>query len=323
MVLSIHNLSVGFQTRGGMSKVVDNVSFDLERGRPLGLVGESGCGKTTIGMTLMGLLPDNACLLGGEIFLGEDDLAKYSRRQWQGVRGRRIAMVFQAAMNALNPVQRVDDQVRESILAHHPDLSRAQLDHRVVQLFEMVKIPFSRSRDYPHEYSGGMKQRVVIAMALACDPEVIIADEPTTALDVIVQDQILTELRRIQKKMDTGLIFISHDMAVVASVCEDICVMYGGQIVEMGTKEEVFCSPCHPYTRVLLGSYLSLDTDRRLEIPIMGEAADFLSRPGVCRFMSSCNVCSGACDIEGPHWVSISPTHRVYCSQVEEGGRNG
>jgi len=312
-LLSIKNLSVGYQTRNGLLKAVDNISFDLEKGRPLGFVGESGCGKTTIGMTLMGLLPDNAQILGGKILFGNRDLTKLSEEQWRKIRGREVAMIFQAAMNALNPVMRVDEQVAEAIITHSPDILPSDLDKRVIELFDMVGVPVERLKDFPHEYSGGMKQRVIIAMALACNPLLIIADEPTTALDVIVQDQILKEIKTIQNAMDTGLIFISHDIAVVASVCEDICVMYGGQIVEKGTCREVFGFPRHPYTKTLLGSYLSLDNKSTVVIPDMREAPDLTGETGCCRFAVNCKNCSHACNSVVPHWVNISKTHKALC----------
>ncbi|HCY86323.1 MAG TPA: ABC transporter ATP-binding protein [Desulfobacteraceae bacterium] len=312
-LLSVDNLSIGYETKNGMVKAVDGISFSLEKGRPLGFVGESGCGKTTIGMTLMGLLPDNAKILSGSVRFQTQDLVRLTEDQWRSVRGKDIAMIFQAAMNALNPVYRVDDQVREAILAHRPDISDKELNHRIRELFELVEIPYERIHDYPHEYSGGMKQRVIIAMALACQPQVIIADEPTTALDVIVQDQILEELRAIQSKLNTGLIFISHDIAVVASICEDICVMYGGQIVETGTRKEVFSSPRHPYTKTLLGSYLSLDNEEHIIIPDMRESADLTLASGCCRFQANCTACDAACKSDQPTWIDISPTHKALC----------
>ncbi len=312
-LLSIKNLSIGYQTKTGLLKAVDNISFELEKGRPLGFVGESGCGKTTIGMTLMGLLPDNARILGGSIGFQNKDLTQLNEAQWRSIRGKEIAMIFQAAMNALNPVMRVDEQVIEAIVTHQPDMLPTDLDNRVKELFDLVEIPKNRMKDFPHEYSGGMKQRVIIAMALACTPKLIIADEPTTALDVIVQDQILKEIKAIQRAMATGLIFISHDIAVVASVCEDICVMYGGQIVETGTKQEVFTSPRHPYTKALLGSYLSLDNQYSVVIPDMREAPDLTLNSGSCRFAVNCKSCSHACKVDIPHWANISKTHRVLC----------
>lgn len=312
-LLSIKNLSIGYQTKNGLLKAVDNISFNLEKGRPLGFVGESGCGKTTIGMTLMGLLPDNAQILSGEIGFENKDLTKLSEDQWRNIRGREVAMIFQAAMNALNPVMRVDEQVIEAIVTHTPDILPDALDERVKELFDLVEIPRDRMKDFPHEYSGGMKQRVIISMALACNPKLIIADEPTTALDVIVQDQILKEIKAIQKVMNMGLIFISHDIAVVASVCKDICVMYGGQIVEMGSCKEVFGSPRHPYTKTLLGSYLSLDNESTVIIPDMRKSPDLLLDTGCCRFAVNCKICSSSCNTVIPHWVTISKTHRALC----------
>ncbi len=312
-LLSVRNLSIGYETQNGLIKAVDDISFDLEKGRPLGFVGESGCGKTTIGMTLMGLLPDNARILGGSIGFDNQDLVTLTEDQWRSIRGKDIAMIFQAAMNALNPVFRVDDQIREAIVTHNPGISNKDLNLRIQELFNLVEIPLDRLRDYPHEYSGGMKQRVIIAMALACSPQLVIADEPTTALDVIVQDQILQGLRDIQAKMKTGLIFISHDIAVVASICEEICVMYGGQIVEKGSRKEVFSSPRHPYTKTLLGSYLSLDNEDNIVIPDMREAPDLTLESGCCRFAANCQACSSACKGDHPDWIHISSTHKALC----------
>ncbi len=316
-LLSVKNLSVGYETKNGLIKAVDDISFDLEKGRPLGFVGESGCGKTTIGMTLMGLLPDNAVLLGGSMEFADKNLALLSEAQWRSVRGRQVAMIFQAAMNALNPVYRVDDQIREAIVTHDPDISDKALNARIKELFNLVEIPLDRIHDYPHEYSGGMKQRVIIAMALACSPKLIIADEPTTALDVIVQDQIIKGLKAIQAKFNTGLIFISHDIAVVASVCEQICVMYGGQIVEKGRSREVFSNPRHPYTKTLLGAYLALDNEESIVIPDMGEMPDLTMETGACRFSVNCNVCSKACISARPQWIDISPNHQALCCNEE------
>jgi len=312
-LLSVKNLSVGYQTPAGVIRAIDNVCFDLETGRPLGFVGESGCGKTTIGMALMGLLPDNGTVLGGDILFRGKNLACFSEKQWRKIRGRDMAMIFQAAMNALNPVYRVADQIREAIITHHPEAAEADLDSRLEELFDLVDMPLERAWDYPHEYSGGMKQRAVIAMALACSPKLVIADEPTTALDVIVQDQILKGLRAIQARLKIGLIFISHDIAVVASVCDRVCVMYGGQIVEAGTTDEVFSSPRHPYTRMLLGAYLSLDSKPDIRVPEMGETPDLFQADGRCRFSVNCPERSADCSSSRPKWIEVSKTHRVFC----------
>lgn len=310
-LLSVKNLSIGYQTKQGLLRAVDNISFTLDRGGALGFVGESGCGKTTIGMTLMGLLPSNASVIEGSIHFGDMELTNLSEKQWRSVRGKEIAMIFQAAMNALNPVCRINEQIMEAITTHEPDLPEDALEERMLELFKMVEIPEQRMADYPHEYSGGMKQRAIIAMALACRPSLIIADEPTTALDVIVQDQILKEIKSVQQATNTSMIFISHDIAVVASVCETICVMYGGQIVETGTREEVFSSPRHPYTKTLLGSYLSLDREEDVIIPDMRETPDLINITQECRF--SCNCQSGRCSGQKPVWIDLSKTHRALC----------
>jgi len=264
-------------------------------------------------MTLMGLLPENATILQGDIFFNGKNFAKFNGTEWRSARGKDIAMIFQAAMNALNPVIRVDEQIMEAIEIHHSLLSKTEMLKKVKKLFSLVKIPEDRLRDFPHQYSGGMKQRAVIAMALACNPELIIADEPTTALDVIVQEQILKGIKHIQKALNTSLIFISHDIAVVADVCEDVCVMYGGQIVEQGKREEVFRFPRHPYTKTLLSSYLSIDNDEEIVIPEIRIAPDLINITGGCRFAANCTYNSQGCEDRTPDWVDISSTHKAFC----------
>ncbi|HSO18268.1 MAG TPA: ABC transporter ATP-binding protein, partial [Desulfosarcina sp.] len=217
-LLDVDDLRVGFRTADGVRPAVDGVSFSVARGDSMGLVGESGCGKTTIGMAVMGLLPSNAATVSGCIRFEGEDLTVVGDERLRQIRWRHISMIFQAAMNALNPVHRVQDQISEAIVAHEPHLSAQSVAHRVRSLFELVQIPQNRLQDYPHQFSGGMRQRVVIAMALACNPSLIIADEPTTALDVIVQNQILKAIGTFQKEMNLGMIFISHDLAVVADV---------------------------------------------------------------------------------------------------------
>ena len=312
-LLNVENLSVGYKTKKGLLKAVNDVSFSIEQGRSLGFVGESGCGKTTIGMTLMGLLPGNASVLQGDIYFNDFNLANFSDKEWRDLRGREISMIFQAAMNAMNPVIRVDEQIIEVIETHNPEMSKTDINEKVKNLFKLVDIPKDRLKDYPHQYSGGMKQRAIIAMALACNPRLIIADEPTTALDVIVQDQILKEIKKIQKELNTSVVFISHDIAVVADVCEDICVMYGGQIVEKGKREEVFKSPMHPYTKTLLASYLSLDSDANIKVPEIQKAPDLITFTGKCCFADSCSCCTAKCKSHTPGWVDMSETHQVFC----------
>jgi peptide/nickel transport system ATP-binding protein len=314
-LLTVDNLCVGYHTRKGLIKSVEGVSFSLNKGKSLGFVGESGCGKTTIGMALMRLLPDNALITQGRVMFDGRNLLEISKEEMRKIRWKRIAMIFQAAMNALNPVQRVGEQIIEAIVAHDPDISMASATRQVEKLFDLVGITAGRMRDFPHNYSGGMKQRAVIAMALACNPDLIIADEPTTALDVIVQSQILNAIKKLQKELDIGLIFISHDIAVVADVCDTINIMYAGQMVETGRREEVFTAPMHPYTKSLLASYLTLDGKKALPMPYSGDTANLIYPPQGCRFCDRCPVSNPACSHTQPEWIKISATHKVRCSQ--------
>ena len=315
--MTVNNLSVGYHTRKGFIKSVQGVSFALDQGKSLGLVGESGCGKTTIGMAIMGLLPDNASVTNGKILFEDQDLLKMSKREIRQVRWRKIAMIFQAAMNALNPVHRVSDQISEAILAHNTDISQEAAMEEVQSLFQLVGIPMDRLRDYPHQYSGGMKQRAIIAMALACHPSLIIADEPTTALDVIVQDQILNAIKDFQNKFKISVIFISHDIAVVADVCDNIGIMFSGQLVEYGRVEEVFNLPMHPYTKSLVASYLTLDKDNVQLSPYFGETPNLIKPTAGCSFCQRCSVADATCRLMAPEWIEISPTHKVLCFQCK------
>ena len=316
-LLTVENLSVGYHTRKGFLKSVQGVSFALDKGESLGLVGESGCGKTTIGMSLMGLLPENAAVTDGRILFEDKDLLKLSKKEIRQVRWKKIAMIFQAAMNALNPVHRVSEQIAEAILAHDTEISEETAMKQVESLFQVVGIPPGRMRDYPHQYSGGMKQRAIIAMALSCNPSLIIADEPTTALDVIVQDQILNAIKDFQKRLNVSLIFISHDIAVVADVCDSIGIMFAGQLVEYGNVKDVFDVPMHPYTRSLLASYLTLDKDIVQLDSKPGETPDLVNPTPGCRFSERCTVSKAACSLNTPEWVEISPTHKALCNQFK------
>jgi peptide/nickel transport system ATP-binding protein len=292
---------------------VEGVSFELEEGKSLGFVGESGCGKTTLGMALMGLLPPNGSVRSGRILFEGQDLLEMSEEALRDIRWRKVAMIFQAAMNALNPVHRVGDQIAEAILAHSPDLPKEEAMVQVEGLFQLVGVPKDRIRDYPHQYSGGMKQRAVIAMALACKPRLIIADEPTTALDVIVQDQILEETRTLQREFGISIVFISHDISIVADVCHDIGIMYAGQLVEYGTREEVFDAPVHPYTKALLSSYPTLSGPRTALTPIPGETPNLIFPPAGCRFCDRCPGAKSSCKASEPSWVNVSPRHKALC----------
>lgn len=316
-LLQVENLSIGYRRAGVTRLAVEEVSFVVERGGALGLVGESGCGKTTIGMALMGLLGTNAAVSCGKILFEGEDLLTAGEARMRQVRWRRISMIFQSAMNALNPVHRVQDQIAEAILAHEPDLSRQQLTDRTRTLFEMVHIPASRLQSYPHQFSGGMRQRVIIAMALACNPSLIVADEPTTALDVIVQNQILNAIGKFQKEMNMGMLFISHDIAVVADVCTHIGVMYAGRLVEYGNREEVFDCPGHPYTRMLLASLMSLsDQPADLSNAAGTMAQNGAAVSGGCPFSGMCSDATATCSREPAGWTQLSATHRVRCPNL-------
>ena len=244
-VLVVDDLRMHYTTRAGVVRAVDGVSFSVERGQSLGLVGESGCGKSSIAMTLLKLLPDNARLVSGSISLNGVDLAPLGEEEMRAHRWDRISMVFQAAMNSLDPVYRVGDQIIEALEAHAATAERDAME-RVRELFDLVSLDPSFIMRYPHEYSGGMRQRAIIAMALACEPDIMIADEPTTALDVIVQDRILREMQAIQRSLDMSMIYISHDMAVIAEVCDLVGVMYAGKLVEFGPTSEVYARPYPP-----------------------------------------------------------------------------
>ncbi len=312
-LLEVEDLTIGYNTKNGYLRAVEGVSFTLEEGQSLGFVGESGCGKTTMGMALMRLLPPNGSITRGRIIFEGEDLLEMSERKMRQIRWGKIAMIFQAAMNALNPVQRVVDQIAEAILTHNPALGKKGAIEQVGELFHIVGIPRERMRDYPHQYSGGMKQRAIIAMALACRPKLIIADEPTTALDVIVQDQILEEIKNLQREFNIGMIFISHDISIVADVSHNIGIMYAGQLVEYGPREAVFGSPVHPYTKALLSSYPTLTGEKTLLQPIPGETPNLISPPDGCRFCDRCPGAKPGCGEKNPAWVDVTPRHKTLC----------
>lgn len=303
-VLSVEHLTVQYRTRRGSVHAVNDVSFELHPGESLGLVGESGCGKTTLALALMRILPDNAAILAGRIRLNGVDLAALSEKEMQRYRGRRISMVFQAAMNSLDPVYRVGDQIVEAIAAHER-VSPAEAEERVKSLFSLVGLDETLIPRYPHEYSGGMRQRAVIAMALSSNPEVIIADEPTTALDVIVQDRIIKKLRGIQTEREMAMIYISHDVAVIAEVTDRVGVMYAGRLVELAPTAEIFANPIHPYTEALLASIPSVRGEKRPLRSLGGEPPDLMEIPPGCPFEPRCSRASEICVAEMPSRIGV------------------
>jgi peptide/nickel transport system ATP-binding protein len=310
-LLTVKDLTVAYKTRQGNVSAIDGVSFDLKYGETMGLVGESGCGKTSIAMSLLRLMPDNALVQRGQILLDGTDILHMDERQVREIRWARIAMVFQAAMNALDPVYRVGDQITEAMHHHRGDLPTLQARTRVGELFQLVGIDPKMIDRYPHEFSGGMRQRAVIAMSLACSPSLIIADEPTTALDVIVQDQVLRELRHIQKELNMSMIYISHDIAVIAEVAEKIGVMYAGRLVELASSAEIFHTPRHPYTAALMSAFPSIKGPKTPLVALGGEPPDLLYPPAGCRFHPRCSHATEKCQQQPPfenhnqnHWVA-------------------
>lgn len=312
-LLSVRNLSMIYKTRKGAVSAIDNVSFDLKRGESLGLVGESGCGKTSVAMALLRLLPDNAQITGGQILLDGVDLTQLSEDEIQNIRWKRISMVFQAAMNALDPVYKVGDQIIEAIERHERDIDPAEARKRVEALFKLVGIDPKMADRYPHEFSGGMRQRAIIAMALACNPDLIIADEPTTALDVIVQDQVLRELRQVQKQMGMSMIYISHDIAVIAEVAERIAIMYAGRMCELASAVEIFKRPRHPYTVALMSAFPSIVGEKRPLVALGGEPPDLLFPPPGCRFHPRCPRALDICKQQQPPFEDIGGGHYLAC----------
>jgi peptide/nickel transport system ATP-binding protein len=284
----------------------------MAQGQSLGLVGESGCGKTSIANCLMKLLPDNARLVGGRVLLDGQDLVPLSEEEIRSYRWRRIAMVFQAAMNSLDPVYKVGQQVVEAIETHGVEATVSQARERVARLFRMVGLDPQLMERYPHEFSGGMRQRAVIAMALSCDPDIIIADEPTTALDVIVQDRILRELKDIQRELGMSVIYISHDIAVVAEVTDRIGVMYAGRLVELGDTVDVFRAPIHPYTAALMSSFPSISGEKRPLATLPGEPPNLIDPPSGCPFHPRCPHATEVCRQEYPPRVELA-THWAAC----------
>jgi peptide/nickel transport system ATP-binding protein len=312
-LLSIRNLTLEYKTRKGYVSAVDNVSFDLKSGQAMGLVGESGCGKTTIAMALLRLSPDNAVIRQGQILLDGQNILEISEQQMRDVRWARIAMVFQAAMNALDPVYRVGDQILEALDRHQNDLSPVEKRQWVIELFKLVGIDPKMISRYPHEFSGGMRQRAVIAMALACNPSLIIADEPTTALDVIVQDQVLRELSRIQQTMNMSMIYISHDIAVIAEVADIIGVMYAGCLVEKADTHTIFQSPRHRYTKALLSTFPSIMGSKSELVALPGDPPDLLLPPAGCRFHPRCPHATHRCRQEKPPFEAVGDGHWAAC----------
>ncbi len=311
-LLDVRDLRIEFSTQAGTVHAVEGVSFTLEEGQALGLAGESGCGKTTTALSLMRLLPYNGKIAGGSILFRNRDLVKSSETMMRKIRWKDISIVFQGAMNSLNPVQRIGKQIAEPILLHE-EVEEDEAMKRAGDLLELVGIHRKRLNEYPHEFSGGMRQRVMIAMALACNPKLVIADEPVTALDVMIQAQILELLERLRKELHLSMILISHDLSVIADTCDQVAIMYGGKIAELGPTMEVFTDPKHPYTQGLVAAFPDIRGNKVMPEAIPGLVPSLISPPTGCVFHPRCKFAFDRCSAAEPALTSLGTQRRAAC----------
>ena len=317
IILSVEGLITEFQTDEGVVRVLDGVSFQVPKGKTIGIVGESGCGKSVTAMSVMGLLPKPyGNVVGGRILYGKTDLVQLSPDKLYQMRGNRISMIFQDPMTALNPVHTIGKQINEVLELHRPDLDKKQRLAYSLEMLEKVGIPSPESRlhEYPHNLSGGMRQRVMIAIALACEPDILICDEPTTALDVTIQAQILELMNKLQDETGMSIIFITHDLGVVAEVCDEVVVMYAGRVAEQAGIFELFDNPKHPYTQGLMSSMPSLSLQPKTELEtIQGTVPSLNQMPSGCRFSTRCKYKQDRCNTDVPMMNDVGLLHRVSC----------
>ncbi|EMB21958.1 ABC transporter ATP-binding protein [Treponema denticola] len=319
-LLNIEDLSIYYITEAGETKAVNNLNLKLGKGETLGFVGETGAGKTTTALGIMRLVPNPpGKIVSGKIsFDGEDILSK-TEKEMQEIRGNKISMIFQDPMTSLNPVMTVGEQIGE-VLALHQNLKKEELKEKTAQMLETVGIKRERINDYPHQFSGGMKQRVVIAMALACNPMLIIADEPTTALDVTIQAQVLELMIELQNKYNTSMIMITHDLGIVAEICDHVAIMYAGSVIEYGTVEKLYTDPKHPYTKGLFASIPTLDADEESLHVIKGTPPNPVDLPTGCKFHPRCEFATERCKCEVPKMIDLDDSHCVSCFLFDKGG---
>jgi oligopeptide/dipeptide ABC transporter ATP-binding protein len=317
-LLDVTNLTIEYQTGAGKFRAVEGLEFSLEPGRSLGLVGESGCGKTSAMLSLMRLLPEAGRIVDGEVILDGIDLMRLTPRQMQSYRGREISMVFQGAMNAMNPTRTIGSQICEAI-TRNPWIPRNRIKEEVARLLNLVGIMPKRASEYPHQYSGGMRQRAMVAMALACQPKILIADEPTTALDVMIQAQILDLLQSLQKELGIAIIIVTHDLGMVAELCDDVIVMYGGRMAEYGSADVIFNNARHPYTQRLLKAFPDIANPGVSLASIPGYPPPLNNLPPGCRFEPRCDQAGVDCRQASGHAFQITPGHLVGCLRVERG----
>ncbi|MCQ2499441.1 MAG: ABC transporter ATP-binding protein [Lachnospiraceae bacterium] len=328
-MLSVQDLYTSFKTDSGEVCAVNGVSFNLDPGEVLGIVGESGSGKSVTAYSIMQILAENATIKSGKILYKGEDITKWDERKLRGFRGKCCSIIFQDPMTSLNPVFTVGNQIMEAIRLH-TDKKGDEIKNRAIEMLQMVGInePEKRLKQYPFELSGGMRQRVMIAMALACEPDVLIADEPTTALDVTIQAQILDEIQRLQKEMGMAMILVTHDLGVIADMCDNIVVMYGGRICERGTADEIFYNAKHEYTKGLLRSIPNLNNMKKRLEPIEGTPINMLNLPKGCPFVTRCEAAMKICLTEKPDELTINEDHVASCwmnikEAIDEGGLEG
>jgi peptide/nickel transport system ATP-binding protein len=313
-LLSVEHLTTYYHTKRGPVRAAEDISFQVKKGQALGLVGESGCGKTTVALSLMRILPSRGKIVGGKILWKDTDLVKLRERNMRGIRWKEIAIVFQGAMNALDPLYRLGDQISEAIQTHESRIAKKELADRIAKLLEQVGLESVRARSYPHELSGGMRQRGLIAMALACNPELLIADEPGTALDVIVQVQILSVMEELRKKLNLAMILITHDLSTVADTCDKVAIMYAGKMAECADVVDLFEEPLHPYTQGLIRAFPSIKSARTQMISIPGFPPDLVNPPKGCRFHPRCPRAMTICkEKEPPLETKKQGEHLVSC----------
>ncbi len=317
VMLDVQNLTTHYMTVRGPVRAVDDASFQVDKGEMMGLAGESGCGKTTVALSLLKILPKGGKILGGKILFKGNDLVKLNDSQMRKIRWKGVSIVFQGAMNALNPVYKVGDQIVEAISLHEPNVDKKEAKERVGKLLETVGMEPSRADNYPHEFSGGMRQRALIAMALACNPDLLIADEPGTALDVIVQAQVLRLMRELKNRLNLAMIMISHDLSIISETCDKMAIMYAGKIVERGDINTVYKEPLHPYTQGLIGAFPSIKAAKRRMTSIPGFPPDLLNPPPACRFHPRCPYVMDICKKEEPKLVKAGKRY-VACHLVKE-----
>ena len=317
-LLEIQDLSVEFRTDDGVVKAVNHMNLQLQRGKTLGLVGETGAGKTTTALSILRLIPDPpGVITGGSIRLGDTDILAAGKREMEKLRGSQVSMIFQDPMTSLNPVLPVGEQIAEVYLLHDK-ISLQEAEKKAGEMLELVGIPSSRGKDYPHQFSGGMKQRVMIAIALACSPELLIADEPTTALDVTIQAQVLELMRNLKKEYNTSLVLITHDLGVVAKICDKVAVVYAGEIIESGTLKDIYTDKRHPYTIGLFDSLPDIENDAATLKVIQGSVPDPSNLPEGCKFNPRCPYATEACRSGDIKPVKISDTHMVRCNRFSD-----